>query len=88
MKKDYKSLIELKKARFGEKFNDSDLNKDFVKYFENGKRVEVDFGYEKKRGTIGITTGWKPVFLLMLRSNSTGSSYTIGKDDKVIKVIN
>jgi hypothetical protein len=87
MKNDYASYIELKKARYGERFDASDLNQDFVKHFESGNRIEVDFGYETKRGTIGITTGWKPVFLLMLRKNSSGSSYTIGKNDKVIKVI-
>jgi hypothetical protein len=80
----YKEYTEKKRREYGEKFNDSDLNPDFVKYYENGERITVDFGYEKKRGTVGVTTGWKPCFLLMLRKDSTGSSYTIGKTDKVI----
>lgn len=83
----YQEFTETKKHEFGEKFDASDLNPEFVPYFESGKRVEVDFGYEKKRGTIGVTTGWKPCFLLMLTKRSIGSSHTIGKDAKVIKVI-
>ncbi|HHT9136783.1 MAG TPA: hypothetical protein ACFYEK_05990 [Candidatus Wunengus sp. YC60] len=68
--------------------DNSNLNPDFTRYYENGKRIEVDFGYEKKRGTIGKTTGWKPSYLLMLTKRSTGSSYLISKDNKVVKVIN
>ena len=67
--------------------DNSKLNPAFTPYYGNGVRVEVDFGYEKKRGTIGKTMGWKPVYLLMLRKNSTGSSYTIGMKDKIVKVI-
>ena len=73
--------------------DNSDLNPSFTPYYNNKQRVEVAFGgvkgepYEIKRGTIGKTTGWKPVYLLMLRKNSISSSYTIGKDDKVLKVI-
>lgn len=85
--KTFQEYIDFKKTRHGDKFVTSDLNPDFIPYFLNNKKVEVDFGYEKKRGTIGVTTGWKPCFLLMLTKRSTGSSYTIGKNDKVVKVI-
>lgn len=83
----YQSIITDKKRQYGEKFSTEDLNPDFIPYFENQKRVEVDFGYETKRGTIGMTTGWRPCFLLMLTKRSIGSSYTIGKKDKIVKVI-
>lgn len=83
----FKSYLDRKKSQFGDKFDTSNLNAQFIPFFENGKRIEVDFGYEKKRGTIGVTTGWKPSFLLMLRKNSTGSSYLIGKNDKIVKII-
>jgi hypothetical protein len=85
--------IEYKKQSYGKKFSDKSLNKEFIPYFENGARVEVSFRnqagkeYEVRRGTIGITTGWIPCFLLMLKINSHGSSYTIGKNDKVLRVI-
>ena len=85
--RNYQDLLNRKRNEHGEKFNDADLNKDFIPYFESGQRIEVDLGYEKKRGTIGITTGWKPCFLLMLTKRSIGSSYTIGEKERVVKVI-
>jgi len=83
--KSYEYLIERKRILYGEKFDDSKLNQNFIRYYENEERITVDFGHEKKRGTIGITTGWKPCFLLMPRKDSTGSTYTIGENDKVVK---
>lgn len=83
----YSDYYQNKLRQFGEKFDDSDLNASFIKYFDNQERINVSFRtkegkeYEQKRGRIGITTGWKPVFLLMLTIRSHGSSYTIGKHD-------
>ncbi len=82
--RNYQELITRKQQEHGNKFDASDLNQEFVKHYNSGERITVDFGYEKKRGTIGVTTGWKPCFLLMLRRDSQGSSYTIGKNDKVV----
>ena len=67
----------------------SDLVPSFKRYYENKKRIEVDFGYEKKRGTIGKTTGWKPKYFLILTKRSVGSMYTfdIDKDCKIVKEI-
>ena len=66
------------------KFSDSDLAKQFVPYFESGQRIEVKFIWgdkiELKRGTVGVTTGWKPVFLLMKNSRSIGSSDILTKN--------
>jgi hypothetical protein len=64
-----------------------ELNPALTPYFQNRQRVEVDFGYEKKRGTIGKTTGFVPCYLLMLTTRSMGSSYTIGMNDKITRVI-
>lgn len=83
--KNFNDYLNRKKQEYGEKFDPSNLNKDFIQYYENQEKITVDFGYEKKRGRIGITTGWKPCFLLMLTVRSIGSSYTIGKTDKIIK---
>lgn len=81
----YQEYIERKKAQYNGKFDASDLNPEFIPHFESKERITVQFSYgERRRGTIGITTGWKPIFLLMARKDSTGSSDTIGKDDKVI----
>jgi hypothetical protein len=87
--KSYKEYIARKMDQYGSKFNPINLANapQFIPYLENGKRIEVDFGYEKKRGTIGITTGWKPIFLLMLTKRSIGSSYTLQGNEKIVKVI-
>lgn len=87
--RDYKEFLERKKRQYGDKFDASDLAPQFIPYYENGKRIEVKFSYnEVKRGTIGITTGWRPVFLLMLTKRSIGSSYTLREADKIVKTVN
>jgi hypothetical protein len=83
--KSYKEFIDKKKAEYGDKFDESDLNPAFIRFYESQDRITVDFGYEKKHGRIGVTTGWKPCFLLILTKRSLGSSYTIGEKDKVVK---
>ena len=88
----YKSYINQKQIDYPNKFDDSDLAEQFIPFYENQQRIEVDFYYkgkvtETKRGRIGITTGWKPCFLLMLTVRSIGSMYTLGKDDKIVKII-
>jgi hypothetical protein len=63
----------------------SDISKQFIPYYENGSRIKVKFSYgEIKSGTIGKTTGWKPVFILMLTSRSTGSSYVLTDKEKIV----
>lgn len=86
-KRNFNQYIESKKQKYGSKFNMNDLDKRFIHYYENQKRIEVDFGYEKKRGTVGITTGWKPVFLLILTARSLGSSYILDNNCTIIREV-
>lgn len=37
-----------------------------------------------RRGVVGITTGWRPAFLLIARATSRGSSDVLGPDDVVL----
>ncbi len=75
------------------KIDNSRLNPAFHEYYKNNVRIEVAFRdkdgveYWRKRGTIGKTTGWKPVYLLMLTRRSIGSPYTISMHDTVEKII-
>lgn len=62
----------------------------FKPYFR-GPRIKVTTTYPDgetftRFGTVGVTTGWRPVFLLMKRSDSVGSSDVLGPDDKVVAV--
>lgn len=81
------------KREHGSRFSSGALADKFVRYFENGKRIEVSFRdsagveYARKRGTVGVTSGWVPVFLLMLRSNSMGSIWALSDRDVILREI-
>lgn len=81
----FENYVGTKKAEFGTKFDGSDLCPKFIPYFNNQKRIKIKFSYgEVKSGTVGITTGWKPCFLLMLTKRSRGSAYTLSEGDEII----
>jgi hypothetical protein len=74
------------------KFDPSDLAKQFIPYYESGQRIEVEFdgwGEEDKiqRGYVGVTTGWKPAFILVRKVNSLGSDMILREKDKILKAI-
>lgn len=66
----------------------SDLDPRFEKYYNSGERVEVEWidgwgdftGYgcltdgKKARFYVGRSTGWKPIYLMILKSNSIGGA--------------
>lgn len=88
--RNYTDFIVLKKIKYGSRFNSSDLAPQFIPYYNSQLRIEVGFTsggkiYEKKWGTVGVTTGWKPVFLLMLTKRSLGSSYILRKEDVILR---
>ena len=87
----FEELISRKKQECGSKFRVSSLDKRFIRFYNSGERIKVTYKYgnetEIKTGTVGITTGSKPVFLLMLTSRSLGSSYFLDKSVKKIEVI-
>lgn len=62
----------------------SALASHFARYYESGQRIRVRFkGGGTLTGTVSKTTGWKPSYMLMLRSDSTGSPFLLGADDAV-----
>ena len=87
----FEELLERKKQEYGRKFRVSSLDRRFIRYFNSGERIKVTYKYGKttevKTGTVGVTTGWKPVFLLVLTSRSLGSSYFLDKSVKKIEVM-
>lgn len=83
---EYEDYIYRKKKEYGKKFDSSDLDKRFIKYFNSGQRIKVTFEWGEESGTVGVTTGWKPVFLLIKTSRSHGSSTTLNKSVKKIEV--
>jgi hypothetical protein len=91
-KESFASFIERKRAEYGEKFDPSALEPVFIPYFESQARIEVVTKYPegeayKRRGRVGVTTGWRPTFLLMHRISDVGSGDVLGPNDKVVKEI-
>lgn len=68
------------------RFDASDLDERFVPYLRSGQRIKVEVYGRTITGTVGITTGWKPVFLLMRTSRSIGSSDILDKRAKLLAV--
>lgn len=69
---------------------DLDAASQFKPYY-HGERIRVTRDYgdgetHTRTGTVGMTTGWRPAFLLMARSNSMGSSDVLGPEDKIVAV--
>ncbi len=80
MKTEFEVFCARKRVQYGDKFDPSELDARFVPAFNFGKRVRVNFyGTDVKTGTISVTSGWKPVFLLMLTARSITSSWVLGK---------
>lgn len=82
----YNDYKRRKQIEYGEKFDESDLQQWAIRFFESGQRIKVLMYGEEITGTVGVTTGWKPVFILMRKSNSHGSSDTIGESAKLVAV--
>lgn len=83
----FQSFIERKRREHGVRFDPSELASAFVPYFESQERVRVRLKYgEEMTGTIGVTTGWRPAFLLMRSSRALGSSVVLSSEASVIAV--
>lgn len=93
----FEQFIERKRREYGDKFDPSDLAQSFVPYFNSGDRIKVDFlgrdeeskpvyGHTVLTGVVGVTTGYKPVFLLMRTTRSLGSSLVLTPQDRIIAV--
>ena len=60
----YDELIARKRAEYGDKFDASGLAPQFVGAFNDRSRIEVEPRHSDRprRGTVGVTTGWRPAF--------------------------
>lgn len=73
----------------GSKWDDSALiecDASVIRAYNDGCRVRVQNGDHIRTGIVSTTTGWKPSFLLMYRSNSRSSWDTLGPGDVVIAI--
>ena len=71
----WKEYQERKKLEYGDKFDSSDLAEKWIPAFCTGERIRVRFPWgEVKTGTVSVTTGWRPAFLLIRSRRCHGSS--------------
>lgn len=86
----FDAFVARKRAEFGARFDASDLDPRFVEFYESGERIKVnEFGIDSERaafGRVGVTTGWKPSFLLVRSSRAFGSSVLLGKKTVLLAV--
>lgn len=81
----FRSYVARLRSTHGDKFDANGLAPRFAEHY--GHRVEVKFSCGTvKRGWISGTTGWRPSLMLMLRRNSSGSSWLVGDKDELIRV--
>lgn len=97
MRNSYDDLLRRFRAKWGEKFDASGLSAEFVRYYQSGERIRVDmrgldseekdsYGHTIITGTVGVTTGWRPCFLLMRTTRSIGSPWTLDGKDRILAV--
>lgn len=61
----------------------------FDQYYRSRQRIEVATPYgEKLRGYVGKTTGWRPSYLLLARSDSISSSDLLDDRYEITGTIN
>lgn len=84
----YKTLIDARRDQYPISFDDSALAKAFIPHFNVGKRrrIKVQFHPSEKPvwGFVGVTTGWKPTFLLMRNIRCHGSRYVLDDSCKIL----
>lgn len=62
-----------KEVEYGSKWDPSDLEPRFIPFFRTDQRIRVACMFNTSQpehvrtGTVGVTTGWRPAFLLMHR---------------------
>lgn len=89
---DFSKAIERGAYQWGDKYS-APVTNDLQRRFFGSQRVEVT-SYDKlgqpvyvRRGTIGISSGWSPVLLLMHTRRALGSWDHLGADDEITAII-
>ena len=81
----YDDYLARGRARYGDRFDTSGLAPQFVPYYNSGQRIVIDLGFdEPSRGYVGVTTGWRPSFLLLNNTRSVSSPYLLSVNDHVL----
>lgn len=82
----YDAYVRRARLRHSDKFDDSQLVAKFRPFLHNAQRIRVQDGDYIRTGTVGITTGWRPAFLLMHRSSDHGSGDLLSERSMITHV--
>jgi len=83
----YREMVERGRRQHGAKFDESALAPKWRYWYEQQRRIKVRTPYgEEITGTVSSTTGWRPSFMLMRRSNAMGSSDLLDSRDQLVGV--
>lgn len=83
----FEQFLDRKKNEYGDRFDPSNLSKQFIFAFNDAprSRVKVRFSHgEVVWGYVGVSAGWKPTFLLMRRLGQHGSCLTLSDKDGIV----
>lgn len=88
---EYEKFLERKRAEYGDRFIEPWGANLFSRFLRSPIRIRVRTTYPsgdvfERTGTVGITTGHHPAFLLIHRSNDIGSWDVIDERDEIIAV--
>lgn len=71
----YEVMLARRRKEYARHFDSSKLFERWIPAYNSGERIRVRFpDGETKTGTVGVTFGWIPRFLLVRNSRSLGSS--------------
>lgn len=84
----FKEYLERKKSvkEYGNEFDSSDLDRRFAGYYGTKIRLKIKTYGHIMYGTVGVTAGWKPSFILMANSRSQGSSAVLNSNCEILGV--
>ena len=86
--RNYQDMLERRQHEHGAKFDPADLAPQFIRFYESGQRIEVKTPWgDLERGYVGVTTGWKPAFLLVHRRSDSGSSTLLSHEYEITKTL-
>lgn len=74
------------RAKYGDKWDASELVEPWATWYHQDARVMVDYGHETVCGRVSVTGGWRPSFLLMRRTSDIGSAYLLDDRCKLVAV--
>jgi hypothetical protein len=89
---DKQTYINRKRAEYGDRFSATSLADRFWPFVgERNTRITVERTYPsgevyRRSGSVGVTTGWVPSFMLLSRVTSTGSSDLLDDRDRIVEV--